>query len=252
MTVTIGALTIQKLAVVAAPYDEVDTRQGVAVRAWDIEGILDAPDAAAVSNSFETWLATRVTENDSLLAGTTGTTVAFTGAFGGRSWSNVATWWDAAPSVVPAGIKFRVSFRLVHAADALAALLRGEELSRERDDALAPTFSSITVGGVALTIVQEPEGRDEGPTVTTAATGTDLIEGPLRRVRIRNISGYGTNAGRTDFDTLLTWYDTTVATRPAAGTWFPISPPTAEPQVIVSGGVKSTRYLISLQLRYIE
>lgn len=252
MTVTVGALTVQKLAVVGGPYEEANTRQGVAAGAWDIEGILSSVDAAAVSNAFETWLATRVTENDSLLTGTTGTTVAFTGSFGGRSFSNVATWWDAAPSVVPVGNKFRVSFRLVHAAETLAALLRGEELSRERDDALAPTFSSITVGTVALTIVREPEGRDEGPTISTAATGTDLIEGPLRRVRVRNIVGYGPNAGRTDFDTLLAWYDTIIATRPAAGTWFPISPPTAEPQVIVNAGAKSTRYLISLQLRYIE
>ena len=252
MTVTIGALTIGKLQARPVSYEETNTRQGVAVRAWDIEGILNSADAAAVSNSFETWLATRVTENDSLLTGTTGTTVAFTGNDGTRTWTSIATWWDAAPTIERTGIRWRVSFRLIHAADALAALLRDQELSRERDDALAPTFSSITVGGVALTIVQEPEGRDEGPTVTTAATGTDVIEGPLRRVRVRNIVGYGPNAGRTDFDTLLTWYDTTIGTRPAAGTWFPISPPTADPQVIVSGGVKSTRYLISLQLRYIE
>ncbi len=252
MTVTIDALTIGKLQARPVSYEEVNTRQGVAVRAWDIEGILSSADAAAVSNAFETWLAARITESDSLLTGTTGTTVAFTGNDGTRSWSNVATWWDAAPSIQRTGIRWRVTFRLVHAADALAALLRDQELSRERDDALAPTFSSITIGGVALTIVQEPEGRDEGPTVATAATGTDLIEGPLRRVRIRNIVGYGPNAGRTDFDTLLDWYDAAVASRPASGAWFPISPPTAELQVIVNGGVKTTRYLIKLQVRWFE
>ncbi len=118
-------------------------------------------------------------------------------------------------------------------------------------DAFAPTFSSITVGGVALTIISEPEGRGEGPSVTTAATGTDLIEGPLRPVRIRNIVGYGPNAGRADFDTLLAWYDSIVTTRPTSGTWWPTSPPTAEPEGLAVGGAKSSRWVISLQLRLI-
>jgi hypothetical protein len=252
MTVTLDSLTIAGLQAKPVVYDDVNVRQGLAVRGWDFEGILKSSDAAAVSNAFETWLTTRTTETDSLLANAVGTTVAFTGYDGTRTWSAVACWWDGVPKIERTGGKWRVSFRLIDAAGSLAATLAGNRLSRERDEALSPTFSSITVGGVALTIVEEPEGRGEGPTVSTAATGTDLIEGPLRRVRIRNIKGYGPNSGRTDYDTLLAWYDSTVGTRPTSGTWYPISPPSAEPQVIVTGSGKTTRYLISMQLRYIE
>jgi hypothetical protein len=251
MAVTIGTLTIDKLQARSVAYDELDTRQGLAVRAWDIEGLLGPVDAAAISNAFEDWTATRDGEPDSLLAGSVGTTVLFTGSDGVRTWTDVPCWWDTAPAIERRGTRLRVSFRLIDAAASLAALLLSEERNRERGDALAPTFSSITVGGVALTIISEPEGRADGPSVTTAATGTDLIEGPLRAVRIRNIVGYGPNPGRTDFDTLLDWYDDIVTTRPTAGSWYPTSQPTAEPQGLVIAGAKTTRWVISLQLRLI-
>jgi len=251
MAVTIGSLTIDKLQALPVAYDELDTRQGLAVRAWDIDGLLNSADAAAVSNAFESWAATRDGETDSLRAGSVGTTVAFSGTDGARTWTAVPCWWDSAPAIERRGIRWRVTFRLIDAAASLAAQLLSEERSRERGDAFAPTFSSITVGTVALTIISEAEARADGPSVTTAATGTDLIEGPLRPVRIRNITGYGPNPGRTDYDTLLTWYDTIVATRPAAGTWYPISPPTAEPEGLVVAGAKTTRWVISLQLRLI-
>lgn len=251
MNVTIGALTIAGLQALPVAYDEVNIQQGLAVRGWDVTGILKSSDAAAISNAFETWLTTRKAETDSVLANAVGTTVAFTGYDGTRSWSAVACWWDGAPKIERLGGKWRVSFRLIEAAAALATQLLSEERNRQRGEAFSPTFSSITVGGVALTIISEPEGRGDGPSVTTAATGTDLIEGPLRPVWIRNIKGYGPNAGRADFDTLLAWYDTIIATRPASGTWFPISVPTAEPEGLVIGGAKTTRWVISLQLRYI-
>lgn len=251
MPVTLNNTAFAGLQALPISYQAESVTQGVAARAWEVQGLLNNVDAAALSNLFETWLATRKAENDSLLTGTAGTTVAFTGAAGGRSWSSIACWFDAPPAMDRAGMWWRVSFTVVHAAEAIEALLRGEELTRERADAFAPTFSSITVGTVALTILQEAEGRADGPSVTTAATGADLVEGPLRAARVRNIVGYGSGVGRADFDTLLTWFDTIVATRPAAGTWFPISPPTAAPSVIVDNGVKVSRWLISLQLRLI-
>jgi hypothetical protein len=252
MSVTLNASTYASLKALPISYQAENIEQGIVVRAWEITGLVKAVDAASISNLFEAWTATRKTEPDSLLSGTTGTTVAFTGAAGGRTWSTIACWFSGAPSIEPVGNVWRVSLTVVHAAEALEALLRSETLRRERENAFAPTFASITIGTVALTIIEEPEGRGTGPFVTTAATGTDLIEGPLRPVRIRNIVGYGPNAGRTDFDTLLSWYDTIVTTRPASGTWFPLSPPTAEPQVVVIAGAKVSRWVISLQLRYIE
>ena len=252
MSVTLNASTYASLKALPISYEAENIEQGIIVRAWEITGLVKATDAASISNLFEGWAATRKTETDSLLSGSTGTTVAFSGAAGGRTWSTIGCWFSGAPAIEPVGNVWRVSLTVIHAAEALEALLRSETLSRERQSAFEPTFGSITIGTVALTIIQEPEGRGPGPSVTTAATGTDLIEGPLRPVRIRNIVGYGPNAGRTDFDTLLAWYDTIVTTRPTPGTWFPLSPPTAEPQVIIVAGAKAGRWVISLQLRYIE
>jgi len=252
MSVTLNTSTFASLKALPISYEAENIQQGIVVRAWEITGLVKATDAASISNLFEGWVATRKTETDSLLSGSVGTTVAFSGSAGGRTWSTIACWFGGAPVIEPVGNIWRVSLTVIHAAEALDALLRSQTLTRERENAFAPTFTSITVGTVALTIIQEPEGRGTGPSVVTAATGTDLIEGPLRPVRIRNIVGYGPNTGRTDFDTLLAWYDTIVTTRPATGTWFPISPPTAEPQIIVVAGAKVGRWVISLQLRYIE
>jgi hypothetical protein len=33
---------------------------------------------------------------------------------------------------------------------------------------------------------------------------------------------------------------------PATGAWFPINPPTATAEVIITGGVKATRYNVSM------
>ena len=252
MTVTINSLTIGNLQALPVAYDEVNVRQGIAVRAWDFDGILKSADAAAVSNAFETWQSVRNSEPDSLGSNSVGTTVAFTGYDGTRTWSAVACWFDSAPKIQRLGFRWRISFRLIDAAASLAASLAQKRISRQQDEGWSPDFGTLALGGVLLYLQSEKESRGQGPTVSTAATGTDLIEGPLRPVRIRDIKGFGSNSGRTDFDSLLSWYDSIVATRPAAGTWFPVSPPTAEPSVIVDGTGKAVRYMISMQLRYIE
>jgi hypothetical protein len=61
--------------------------------------------------------------------------------------------------------------------------------------------------------------------------------------KVRQIEGYITTG---TFDNVLSWYDTTIAAVPAASSYFPITAPTATAEVIISGGVKSTRYTVQL------
>lgn len=233
-------------------YLETNVEQGVVARAADVEALFLPDEWATLIGIYETWNTARLGESDAFLSGSVGTTVPFTATANGITWSNVACWFASAPQMSgQAGKYVRGSFTLVNAAQALAALLRGEELRRERDDGLTPTFGTLAVGGVTLTLLQEPEGRIEGPTITTAATGTDVPEGPLRPVRVRRIRGYSANPGRADYDTILAWYDATVAVRPAPGDWFPISISEPEVQLIVEGGAKFLRYIVSLELRLI-
>ena len=45
---------------------------------------------------------------------------------------------------------------------------------------------------------------------------------------------------------LQTWYEAIVQTTPAAGTYWPISPPEATGEVIIDGGAKATRYTVTM------
>lgn len=252
MTVTIGALTINALQSLPIGYEDVNVRQGIVVRAWDIDGIVEQEEAAAISNLYEAWYATRKTEPDTMETGTIGTTVAFTGDAGGRNWTAVACWFDKSPEFTRTGYRWRVSLRLVNAAEALAAHVADKKLTTDAEEATTLTFGTLTVGGVVLTLLEDPDARGDGPSVEIAATGTDIISGPVRSIRLRNIKGYGPNPGNTDYQTLLTWYDTQVANLPSYASWWPISPPTPSPEVITTSSGKVTRYIISFTLRYIE
>jgi len=48
------------------------------------------------------------------------------------------------------------------------------------------------------------------------------------------------------FADLLSWYDETIVAVPAATSYFPITAPTATAEVIITGGVKATRYSVTL------
>jgi hypothetical protein len=102
----------------------------------------------------------------------------------------------------------------------------------------------VTLGSCTVTLTAPMLTRRDGPGVALTAAGSSYITGPLVAHSIRNIQGYISSG---TYDNLLSWYDTTIASIPAAGTWFPISEPTATAEIIVSGGAKSTRYNVQVQ-----
>ena len=69
------------------------------------------------------------------------------------------------------------------------------------------------------------------------------MTGPLVAHKIRNVEGFISTGS---FDNLLSWYDETVAAIPAATSYFPITAPSATAEVIITGGVKATRYSVTL------
>ena len=85
--------------------------------------------------------------------------------------------------------------------------------------------------------------RQDGPTVALTATGTSYVTGPLVAHKIRNVEGFISTGS---FDNLLSWYDETLAAIPAATSYFPITAPSATAEVIITGGVKATRYSVTL------
>lgn len=242
MAVTLDGLTIDRLVVLPPTWDEVDVRNGIVASEWEIDGLLQPADCAAVQALFAGWAAARAAERGPA-TGTIGTTVAFTGAAAGQSWTAVPCWFSAAPVTPRIGARHRCSFRLVDAAAAVAAELRARE--RERDS--EQTFGTFTLAGVELTLLEQPEGFTPPPSVEPSAGGVDVIKGPLEARDLLAIRGFSTDAGA--WPAIQAWYRSRVAGTAAAGTWWPTSAPTMREEEVPVDGALVTRYLIDVDLR---
>ena len=56
------------------------------------------------------------------------------------------------------------------------------------------------------------------------------------------------HADGTDYATLRSWFDSTVAATPAVGDWYPTAFPEPTAEVTVTDGVKATRYTVEISL----
>jgi hypothetical protein len=52
--------------------------------------------------------------------------------------------------------------------------------------------------------------------------------------------------------TIREWYEDTIATVPAAESWFPSAPPVIEQVPVIVAGARVTRYLVSIELRQVR
>ena len=247
MTITIGAFTCQTLT--AQPFGyEGDARTGLTARTFQISGLLTPTQWQSLVSVYNTWRDTRITDADTLSSGVVGTTVALTINANGLSVTALACWFAEAPNGEQAGAYINASLTLVDSAQALAVLLREEEKARQSTEALIPSLGTITftrASGVSpiVTLTAPMDTRQDGPTVALTATGTSYVTGPLVAHKIRNVEGFISTGS---FDNLLSWYDETVAAIPAATSYFPITAPSATAEVIITGGVKATRYSVTL------
>lgn len=247
MTITIGAFTCQTLT--AQPFGyEGDARTGLTARTFQISGLLTPTQWQSLVSVYNTWRDTRITDADTLSSGAVGTTVALTINANGLSVTALACWFAEAPTGEQAGAYINTSLTLVDSAQALAVLLREEEKARQSTEALIPSLGTITftrASGVSpiVTLTAPMDTRQDGPTVALTATGTSYVTGPLIAHKIRNVEGFISTGS---FDNLLSWYDETVAAIPAATSYFPITAPSATAEVIITGGVKATRYSVTL------
>lgn len=242
--VTVGAFSCIFLS--AQPFGyEGDARDGLTARTWRFQAILTPTQEAALIGVYDTWRNTRITDADTLSSGTVGTTVSLTAATDSVSVSGLACWFAAAPQIEQAGVYKLVSWELVDAAQALAVLLAQEEKGRERQEALRGTYGTETLGSATLTLTKPKETYQEGPTLELLATGKHYLTGAPQATKVRDCEGY-TDA--TGWANVQAWYESTVAGSVSTGQWFPISAPTASAEVIIDGGVKTTRYTVQVQL----
>jgi hypothetical protein len=242
MTITIGTFTCSYLTTQPFGY-EGEARSGLTARTFQIGGLLTPTQWQSLLNVYNTWRDTRLTDQDTALSGVVGTTIALTVSANGVSVSALPCWFAEPPSGEQTGAYISASVTLVDAAQALAVLLREQEKSRQNSEATLPSLGTVTLGSAVVTLTKPMDTRQDGPNVALTATGTSYVTGPLAAHKVRQIEGYITTG---TFDNVLSWYDTTIAAVPAASSYFPVTAPTATAEVIISGGVKATRYTVQL------
>lgn len=242
MTITIGSFTCSTLTAQPFAY-EGTARTGLTARTFRIAGLLTATQWQTLLSAYNTWRDTRLTDADTLSSATVGTTIALTVAANGVSVSALACWFAEPPTGEQVGAYINASVLLVDANQALAVLLREKEKARQATEAERPSFGTVTLGSATVTLTKPLDTRQDGPNVSLTAGGTSYVTGALTAHKVRQIEGYLSSG---TFADVLTWYDTTISSIPSASSWFPISPPQATAEVIISGGAKSTRYNVTL------
>jgi hypothetical protein len=244
MTVTVGSFTCSALTAQPFAY-EGEARSGLTARTFVVSGLLTPVQWKSLVDVYNAWRDLRITDEDTAISGVVGTTIAVTiTPANGLSISSLACWFAEPPSGTQTGAYVAASVLMVDAAQALQVLLRGAE----KADPEIPSLGTVTLTRASgtspvITLLEPMDTRQDGPQVALTATGVSYITGPLVAHKARQIRGHLTTGNYTD---VLSWYDETVVAVPAATSWFPITAPSATAEVYVTGGVKSTRYTVSL------
>lgn len=244
MSVTINGLTLSSLTAQPFGYDVEDVRAGLVARSWSVNGLLDATQLGQFKSIFDTWIAARQSDPDSLSANSIGTTVALSASANGLTASGVACWFSDAPSFEQVGRYVQLSCTLVDANQALTIAKKALEKSAQNDQALTPSLGTVTLGGVVITLTEPMETLDDLPTLERTAGGFPYVQGPLRSSRVRTITG--TVANEAAVTTLRNWVATTVQSTPAVGDWWPTSPPVASVEAKIISGLKTNVWTVSL------
>lgn len=244
MAVTIGSFTTTKLT--AQPFGyEGEARDGLTARTFRIAGILTPTAWQALVSEYNTWRNTRITDADTFSSAAVGTTVNLTVNAYGLSVSSLACWFSRPPTGEILGGYVDASVELVDAAQALAVVLRSREKQLQGSEASRPSFGTYTLGSATLTLTKAPDTYRDGPQLALTAAGVHHVTGAFAATRVKDLEG---TCDATGWTNVRSWYETTIAASPGAGSWFPITEPSATGERIISGGAVTTRYTVRVTL----
>lgn len=249
MSVTINGLTMTNLTAQPLGYTSEDVSLGLAARSWTVAGLLNSTQLGQFISIFETWLAARRADPDSIASNSVGSTVALSYSANGLTASGVACWFTDAPSIEQVGAYVQLTATLVDANQALTVAKKSLEKSSAADDALLPNLGTVTLGGVTITLTEPMETLDDLPTLERTAGGFAYIQGPLRSSAVRQITG--TVANEAAYNTLRNWVASTVQSTPSTGDWWPTSPPTASVEARIVSGLKTNLWTVSLTVEQV-
>lgn len=245
MAVTLESLTLKSLQAQPLGYDDTDVVNGLVARSWAVSGLLRPAEWLELLNIFEGWQADRLQDPDTATSLSIGTTVAFSGSALGYSWTNVPCWFNDAPAGEAVGAYVAASFGLLDAEQSLQVFQRSLEQATENTDADLPDNGTISLGGATLTLLEQPDAYAIGPQLQRTAAGGLVINGPSGVVRSKTISGYTSESGWTQ---IKAWYELIAATTPVRGEYYPATAPSCAREVVVQGGIKTTRCVVRLEL----
>lgn len=247
MTVTVGAFSFNRLTAQPFGYDAPDVRSGLSAKQWSITGLVTPAEWLTLLNVYDNWRDLKIQEDPVTKTGTIGATVALSAKGpGGQTWTNVPCWFQESPQGEQSGAYISVSFVVVDANQALAVALRQEELANEEDELNLGTF---TLAGVVLKLRSQPDSYTFGPTLEQTANGSHYVTGPLSVTQVKSIEGETNSTG---WNTIRSWYQGIVQSTPAAGTYFPLSPPEATAENKIINGVKTLIYVVSIELALVK
>lgn len=247
MSVTIDSLTIDRLTAQPFGYDEVDVRAGLTARRWEVSGLLTPSEWLSLLSIYDAWRDLKIQEGPAVETGVIGATVPLSSnGPGGQTWTDIGCWFAAAPVGSQAGSYISVSCQLVDAEQALAILLKQQELEEEEDELDLGTF---TINGAVLKLLKPPDAYAFTPTLEQTANGSHYVTGALSATLIKDIEGETDGAG---WGLIRSWYQAIVQTTPATNTYFPIEPPTASAANKVVDGAKVLTYTVNVKLALVK
>jgi hypothetical protein len=247
MGITIGAAEFPTLTAQPFGYEETDTRAGQTARKWLVAGLLTPSEWLALLSEYDSWRDIRIDDEPTEVSAVVGTTVNFSGSGpGGQSWTNVACWFVSAPNAEQSGAYLSASVELVDANQALAVLLKAEEQTTAEED--LPDLGTITIGTTTLTLLKPADAYATSPTMELTAAGSHYIQGALVPYKIKDVEGTTNLSGWND---IRGWYEAQIIAVPLAGSYFPITAPTATAENKVIAGVKTVQYTVSIQLGFV-
>lgn len=238
-----SSFTYPNLAQHPLAFDAQQVTRGRTAEALDLSGLLLKPQADSLLAIFRAWRNAKLPEEPPERTGSVGATVAVSGGGPGFSWSNRACWFREAPACEQVGPFTRVRLSVVDANQALAILLR--DIEEGQEEPLSTNQGTLTLGGAVINLTARPDSRADLPRAELSPSGAHIITGPLTLSETREVRGWVTAA---DLTTLESWVNTTVATTPAANSWFPTAWTTPTAFLRRDAGTVTTAYEVGLTL----
>jgi hypothetical protein len=253
MTVTVGTFTFPNLTAQPFGYQEIDTLAGRTARQWEISGLLTPAEWLDLLGVYDAWRNSRIADEPTNISGVIGTVVSFSGTGpGGQIWTNINCWFSVAPTGTQIGAYISASVTIVDANEQLETILKEEqdqeqEQQQEQSENL-PDLGTFTLGSTVLTLLKPVDAYQTNPALEFTATGVHYVTGNLVPYKIKDVEG---TTDLTGWNNIRSWYEAQISSVPLAGSYFPISSPTASAENKIIDGVTTVQYTVSIQLGYV-